>query len=210
MLPRVVDPISRVVNMLTTLSKIDIEAFGSPVADGSVAVSRQLEVHFNAFTTAWVTLLDAGSEDGGAVSQARRLVITTELQKMTADLSSYVKEHYNTLTHKEAAVRRWVIYAASRVFRFVREIEGMARRKYPSSPLSKLRVGRQIHHGSRCCENSSVVIAPAYSGGCSPGSTFPAPAAAPGRRTQIGRWSRVRCPTTTTDAPTHHGGLCRP
>ena len=35
-----VDPTSRVVNMLTTLSKIDIEAFGIPVADGSVAISR--------------------------------------------------------------------------------------------------------------------------------------------------------------------------
>ena len=49
MLRRVVHPTSHVVNMLTTLSKIDIEAFGPPVADGSVAVSRQPEVHFHAF-----------------------------------------------------------------------------------------------------------------------------------------------------------------
>ena len=138
MLRRVVDPTSRVVNMLTTLSRIDIEAFGPPVADGSVAVSRQPEVHFHAFTTVWVTLLDTGGEDGGALSQASRLVLTTELQKMAADLSSYMREHYNTLIHKEAAVRRWVIHAANRDFlEFVGEIADMARklrRKYPSSP----------------------------------------------------------------------------
>ena len=81
MLRRVVNPTSHVVSMLTTLSKIDIEAFGPPVADGSVAVSRQLEVHFHAFTTAWVMLLDVGGEDGGAIIQARRLIITTELKK---------------------------------------------------------------------------------------------------------------------------------
>ena len=52
MLRWVVNPTSHVVNMLTTLSKIDIEAFGPPVADGSVAVSRQPEVHFYAFTIA--------------------------------------------------------------------------------------------------------------------------------------------------------------
>ena len=80
MLRRVVDPTSRVVNMLTTLSKIDIEAFGPLVADGLVTVSRQPKVHFHAFMTAWVNLLDAGGEDGGALSQARRLIIITELQ----------------------------------------------------------------------------------------------------------------------------------
>ena len=114
MLRRVDDLTSRVVNMLTTLSKIDIEAFGPPVADGSVAVSRQLKVHFHAFTTAGVTLLDTGGENGGALSQARRLIITTELQKMAADLLSYMREHHNTLIHKEAAVRRRVIHAANR------------------------------------------------------------------------------------------------
>ena len=71
MLRRVVDPTSHVVSMLITLSKIDIEAFGPPVADGSVAVSRQPEVHFHAFTTVWVTLLDTGGKDGGALSQSR-------------------------------------------------------------------------------------------------------------------------------------------
>ena len=50
MLRWVVNPTSHVINMLTTLSTIDIEAFGPPVAD--VAISRQLEVHFHAFTTA--------------------------------------------------------------------------------------------------------------------------------------------------------------
>ena len=39
MLRRVVDPTSHVVKMLTTLSKIDIEAFGPPVVDGSIAGS---------------------------------------------------------------------------------------------------------------------------------------------------------------------------
>ena len=81
MLRRVVNPTSHVVNMLTSLSKIDIEAFGPPVAEGSVAVSRQPEVHFHTFTTAWVMLLDVGGEDGGALSQARRLIITTKLKK---------------------------------------------------------------------------------------------------------------------------------
>ena len=84
-LRRVVHPNSHVVNMLTTLSKIDIEAFAPPVADGSVA-----EVHFHAFTTAWVMLLDVGGEDDGALPQARRLVITTEIKKMAEDLSSYM------------------------------------------------------------------------------------------------------------------------
>ena len=139
MLRRVVDPTSQV-NMLTTLSKIDIEAFGPPVADGSVAVSGQPEVHFHAFTTAWATLLDAGGEDGGALFQARRLIITTELQKMADDLSSYMREHYNTLIRKEAAIRRRVIHAANKdLLEFVGEIADMARelrRKYPSSPHS--------------------------------------------------------------------------
>ena len=97
MLRRVVNPTSHVVNILTTLSKIDIEAFAPFVADGLVAVSRQPEVHFHAFTAAWVMLLDVGGEDGGALSQAKRLIITTELKKMAEDLSSYLREHYNTL-----------------------------------------------------------------------------------------------------------------
>ena len=67
MLRQVVDPTSHL-NMITMLSKIDIKAFGPPVADGLIAVSRQPEVHFHAFTTAGVTLLDAGCEDGGALS----------------------------------------------------------------------------------------------------------------------------------------------
>ena len=128
MLRQVVDPVSRVVNMLTTLSKIDIEAFGALVADESVAVSRQPEVHFHAFTTVWVTLLYAGGEDCGALSQATRLLIPTELQKMAADLSSYMEGHYNTLIHKKAAVRRRVMHAANRdLLEFVGEIADMAR-----------------------------------------------------------------------------------
>ena len=138
MLRRVVNPTSHVVNMLTSLSNIDIEAFAPPVAEGSVAVPRQLEVHFHAFTTAWVMLLDVGGEDGGALSQARRLIITTELKKMAENLSSYMREHYNTPIYKEAAVRRRVIHAANRdLLEFVGEIADMARelrRKYPSSP----------------------------------------------------------------------------
>ena len=57
---------------------------------------------------------------------------------MAADLSSYMREHYNTLIYKEAAVRRRVIHAANRdLLEFVGEIADMARelrRKYPSSP----------------------------------------------------------------------------
>ena len=137
MLRRVVNSSSQVVSMLTSLSKIDIEVFGPPVAVGSV-VPRQPEVHFHTFTTAWVMLLDVGGEDGGALSQARRLIITTELKKMAEDRSSYMREHYNTLIYKEAAVRRRVIHAANRdLLEFVGEIADMARelrRKYPSSP----------------------------------------------------------------------------
>ena len=88
MLRRVVNPTSHVGNMLTSLSKIDIEAFAPLVAKGSVAVSRQPEGHFHTFTTAWVMLLDVGGEDDGALSQARRLIITTELKKMAEDFSS--------------------------------------------------------------------------------------------------------------------------
>ena len=57
---------------------------------------------------------------------------------MAEDLSSYMREHYNTLIYKEAAVRRRVIYAANRdLLESVGEIANMARelrRKYPSSP----------------------------------------------------------------------------
>ena len=57
---------------------------------------------------------------------------------MAEDLSSYMREHYNTLIYKEAAVRRRVIHAANRdLLKFVDEIADMAwelRRKYPSSP----------------------------------------------------------------------------
>ena len=95
-------------------------------------------MHFHTFTTAWVMLLDVGGEDDGALSQARRLIITTELKQMAEDLSSYMREHYNTLIYKEAAVRRRVIHAANRdLLEFVGEIADMApelRRKYPSSP----------------------------------------------------------------------------
>ena len=95
-------------------------------------------MHFHTFTTAWVMLFDVGGEDGGALSQARRLIITTELKKMAEDLSSYMREHYNTLIYKEAAVRRRVIHTANRdLLEFVGEIADMARelrRKYPSSP----------------------------------------------------------------------------
>ena len=138
MLRWVVNPTIQVVSMLTSLSKIDIEVFGPPVAEGAVAVQRQPEVYFHTFTTAWMMLLDVGGEDGGALSQARRLIITTELKKMAEDLSSYMREHYNTLIYKEAAVRRRVIHAANRdLLEFVGEIADMARelrRKYPSSP----------------------------------------------------------------------------
>ena len=61
-----------------------------------------------------------------------------EDEKMAEDLSSYMREHYNTLIYKEAAVRRRVIHAANRdLLEFVGEITDMARelrRKYPSSP----------------------------------------------------------------------------
>ena len=59
-------------------------------------------------------------------------------EKMAEDLSSYMREHYNTLIYKEAAVRRRVIHAANRgLLEFVGEIADTARelrRKYPSSP----------------------------------------------------------------------------
>ena len=73
-------------------------------------------------------LLDVGGEDGGALSQVKRLIITTELKKMAEDLSSYMQEHYNTLIYKEAAVRRRVIHAANRdLLEIVGEIADMPR-----------------------------------------------------------------------------------
>ena len=134
MLRRIVDPTSRVVIMVTTLSKIDI-------TDGSVAVWRQPEVNFRSFTTVWVNRLDAGGEDGGALSQAGGLIINTELQKMAAGLSSYMREHYNILIYKEATVRRRGIRPANRdLLEFVLEIADTARelhRKYNFSPTPK-------------------------------------------------------------------------
>ena len=98
------------------------------------------------FTTAWVTLLDVGGEDDGALPQARRLVITTEMKKMAEDLSSYMREHYNTLIYKEAAVRRRVKHAANKdLLEFVGEIADMARELRASTaslPPLKVRVGR--------------------------------------------------------------------
>ena len=184
MLRRVVDPTSCVVNMLTTLSKIDIEAFGPSVVDGSVAVLRQSEVHFHAFTTAWGTLLDAGGEDGGALSQARRLIITTELQKMTADLSTSMREHYNTLIHKKVAVRRRVIHAANRdLLEFVGKIADMARelrRKYPSSPPSEGEGGTANPPWFTLLRELIGWSSASLLGGMDTGLGVPAPAATPG------------------------------
>ena len=73
---------------------------------------------------------------------------------MAEDLSSYMREYYNTLIYKEAAVRRWVIHAASRdLLEFVGEIADIAwelRHKYLLLLPLKVRVGRQTRHGSRC------------------------------------------------------------
>ena len=57
---------------------------------------------------------------------------------MAEDLSCYMREHYNTLIYKEAAVRRRVIHAANRdLLEFVGEVADIAwelRHKYPYSP----------------------------------------------------------------------------
>ena len=245
MLRRVVNPTSHVVSMLTSLSKIDIEAFGPPVAEGSVAVPRQPEVHFHTFTTAWVMLLDVEGENGNALSQARRLIITTELKKMAEDLSSYMREHYNTLIYKEATVRRRVIHAANRdLLEFVGEIADTARnlrRKYPSSPPPEGEGGaenpprftllRELIGGS-----SASLLGRMDTGLDVPGSGSD-PGLANKKRKVVtskvansnnnGRskssWGLVRTiadkkepsplgdhewpTTTTTDAPSHHGGL---
>ena len=59
---------------------------------------------------------------------------------MADDMSSYIRKHYNTLIHKEAAVRRRVKHAANRNFlEFVGKIADMAR---------ELR--RKTRHGLRC------------------------------------------------------------
>ena len=107
-----------------------------------------------------MTLLDVGGEDGGGLSQARRLIITTELQKMAVDLSSYMREHYSTLICEDAAVRRQVIHASNRsLLEFVGEIADTAQRDNvappatPSSgngvvaPLSYHHAGRGTPHG---------------------------------------------------------------
>ena len=65
---------------------------------------------------------------------------------MAKDLSSYMREHYNTLVYKEAAVRRRVKHAANRdLLEFVGEIADMARELRASTaclPPLKVRVGR--------------------------------------------------------------------
>ena len=91
------------------------DRFVAPLAAAvAVAVSRQPEVYFHAFMTAWVMLLEVGGEDGGALSQTRQRIITTKLKQMPEDLSFYMREHYNSLIYNEAAVRRRVIHAAKR------------------------------------------------------------------------------------------------
>ena len=131
---------------------------------------------------------------------------------MAEDLSSYMREHYNTLIYKEAAVRRRVIHAANRdLLKFVGEIADMAwelRRKYPSSPPpegeGETANPPQFTLLRELIGRSSATLL----GWMDTGLDGPAPAAASGWRTRRGRWSRARWPTTTTtDAPSHHGGL---
>ena len=190
-------------------------------------------------------LLDVEGENGNALSQARRLIITTELKKMAEDLSSYMREHYNTLIYKEATVRRRVIHAANRdLLEFVGEIADTARnlrRKYPSSPPPEGEGGaenpprftllRELIGGS-----SASLLGRMDTGLDVPGSGSD-PGLANKKRKVVtskvansnnnGRskssWGLVRTiadkkepsplgdhewpTTTTTDAPSHHGGL---
>ena len=132
---------------------------------------------------------------------------------MADDLSSYMREHYNILIHKEATVCRRIIHATNRdLLEFVGDIANMAqepRRKYPSFFSSEGESGTASPPRFTLLRELIGRSTPAYSGGWTPGSKSPAPTAAPGWRTRRGRWSRVRRPTPTTAAPTHHGGLFR-
>ena len=109
---------------------------------------------------------------------------------MAEDLSSYMREHYNTLIYKEAAVRRRVIYAANRDLLEFGEIADMARelwRKYPSSPPPEGEGGTANPPRFTLLRELIGRAAPAYSGGWTPGLTSSASVAAPGWRIRRGR-----------------------
>ena len=95
-----------------------------------------------------------------------------------------MREYYNTLIYKEAAVRRRVIHATDRdLLEFVGEIVDMARelrRTYPSSPPPEGEGGTANPPRFTLLRELIVRTSASLLGRMTPDSTSPAPAAAPG------------------------------
>ena len=110
------DPSRRLLDMITPpLSKIDIDTFSPPVEQGTSAVSRTPEVHFQTFVNVRVKVIQQGdAESTGDVSQGRRECLIEEFQTMAKTLSAYMTTHLNSLLPKQQAVRGRVIVAANR------------------------------------------------------------------------------------------------
>ena len=68
----VLDPNKRVLEMITPpMAKIDIDAFVPPVEQGTTAVSRAPEVHFQTVIDVLVMLVRQGDEEATGASQGR-------------------------------------------------------------------------------------------------------------------------------------------
>ena len=102
----IADPSKRLIDMITPpTATIDTDAFSPPVEQGTVAVPRAPEVHFQTFVKVLVAV-----ESKGSFSQGRRDLLIDEWQKMSKTLSAYM----NTLLPRQQKVRERVIFAANR------------------------------------------------------------------------------------------------
>ncbi|CAN0388892.1 unnamed protein product, partial [Laminaria digitata] len=112
----IADPSQRLIDMITPpIANIDMDAFSPPVEQGTSAVSRTPEVHFQTFVNVLVKLIQQGDADSkGGVSQGRRDGLIEEFQTMAKTLSEYMTTHFNSLLPKQQLVRGRVIFAANR------------------------------------------------------------------------------------------------
>jgi len=112
----IADPSKRLIDMITPpIANINIDAFSPPVEQGTVAVPRAPEVHFQTFVEVLVAVIQQGqAESKGGVSQGRRDLLIDEWQKMSKTLRAYMNTHYNTLLPRQQKVRERVIFAANR------------------------------------------------------------------------------------------------
>ena len=122
----VVDPNKRVLEMITpSMAKIDIDAFGPPVEQGTTAVSRAPNIHFQTFIDVLVMLVRQGKEEATGASQSRRDHLVQELRTMAKALNEYM------------TLRRRVIYEANRgineFFGSVFDAAAPVKRQFPTS-----------------------------------------------------------------------------